>query len=121
MNKQVEIVSKSIPLEKIKDFLETQLNRTNSGVKLIVKEPEVRLRSGLNPAVIVAIIGATGTACATLIAGLLRMFEKNPEKRTVIQGKSGARLEVPADTPPEKISKLLQDVKKLDLDQILIP
>lgn len=118
MKSQIKIFSKSIPLQQLKDILEAQPNWNNSGIKIILEE---RFRSGLDPAIIVAIIGAAGTSMAALINGLIQIYKKRSEKKIVIMDKSGAILEVPANTPMEEIDKLLRKVKEFDVDKIILP
>jgi hypothetical protein len=117
MEKRIKIISESLPIHRIKKLLEAETGWNNSEVSLLVKS---RLRSSIDPAIMVAIIGATGAGLAALISGLLQIVKNSSVKKFVFVGRH-RRLEVPADTPLEEIDILLQKVTKLDIDEIIIP
>ena len=101
--------------------LQQQLDRILAGVQ---DSPEwnigthpSRFRT-VDPAILVAIVGASGAALGALVTGLLRIAQKKGTQKIVIQGRDGRRLEVPADTSTERIGELLQVVRGMDRPHI---
>ncbi len=74
----------------------------------------------LDPTTMIALVGAGSTALGALIAGLLRVAEKRNTKKIVIQGKSGRKIEVPADISEEQIKLLVEIAKELDIEKITL-
>jgi len=75
---------------------------------------------GLEPAVVTAIIGAGGMALGALFAGLIKIVLQNKSNRITLVGKSGRRIDIPADYTMEKISSLIKHCRELDLDRIVV-
>ena len=75
---------------------------------------------GLDPIVLVALVGASGTCLGALVTSLLKVAQQGKTKKIVLQSKSGHRLEVPADTPPEKINEMIEKIKEMDEPSINI-
>lgn len=69
-------------------------------------------------AILVAIVGALGTGLGALIAGALRVAAAKGQKRIVLQGESGWRVEVPADWPQERIAECAELAKTKDISRI---
>ncbi len=77
----------------------------------------VRYRS-LESAVLVAVVGSLGAAVGALISGILRIAEQRGTAKIVLQGRSGRRIEVPVNTPADKIQTYIEHAKELDIELI---
>ncbi len=73
----------------------------------------------LDPAVLVAVVGASGTALGALLGGLLAVAKQKHSNKIVIRGKN-ASLEVPADTPLQRIDALLERIRQLENPQVIL-
>ena|SRR5271157_1253569 len=69
-------------------------------------------------ALLVAIVGAAGTGLGALITGILKLAAEKGSRRIIIQGKSGRRIELPADSPTTDIERIVVAAKDLDIDRI---
>ena len=75
-------------------------------------------RASIDPTVLVALIGTGGAALTALIQGILQIL--TPKQTLVLRGKSGRSLEVPASTSKEKLLELVDTVKELDVEEIIV-
>lgn len=116
---EIVIDSSQISKQQIKDCLEGQPEWSQSTVNLEIRKSPLRLR-GIDPNVLVALVGVIGIGLGALITGLLRIVENTKTRSIVLQGKgkAGKRLEIPVDTPPEKIDWLIEKVKEMDIEHI---
>jgi hypothetical protein len=73
----------------------------------------------LDPSVLVAVVGASGTALGALLGGLLAVAKQKHSNKIVIRGKS-ASLEVPADTSLQKIDALLERIREMENLQVIL-
>lgn len=76
-----------------------------------------RTRS-VEAAVLVAIVGAAGTALGALITGILKLANERSVQRVVVQGSSGRRIEIPAGLPQTEVDKLIALAKEIDVNKI---
>jgi hypothetical protein len=76
-----------------------------------------RTRS-VEAAVLVAMVGAGGTALGALITGILKLANERGALRVVVQGSSGRRIEIPAGLPEAEVTKLIALSKEIDVDKI---
>jgi hypothetical protein len=88
----------------------------------LLDAPDVRLevRQFRSPetAILVAIVGAVGTGLGALIAGILKVAAQKGTSKVVLQGRSGRRVEVPANCPSDKIEEYVRLAKELDVGRI---
>lgn len=105
--------------EELKEHLSSRADLTSGELVLETRKSPVRLR-GLDPTVLVAIIGTLGTGFGALLTGLLQVAQKSKEKKIVMQTKSGQRLEFPADVPQERIDHLIKQLREMDDPSIKI-
>ena len=68
---------------------------------------------------LVAIVGVAGTALGALISELLKIAQQKNSQVIAIQSKDGAKLEVPADTPFERIDELVKKLRMMDAPKIV--
>lgn len=79
---------------------------------------EVKQFRAAETAVLVAVVGALGTGLGALITGILKVAAEKGRAAIVLQGRSGRRVEVPADSPPERIAEYVELAKTLDVGRI---
>jgi len=109
--------SKQLPLDKVKSLLENKIDLSEHRISLELVKPESEFR-GLDPSVLVAIVGAVGVGLGALISGLLQLAMQTALKKIVIQSRDGAKLEIPADISEEKIVSLIEKIKKMEADTL---
>ncbi len=79
--------------------------------------PRIR---GVDPQLLVAIVSMTGVGLGALISGVLAVARQSTTKKVVIQGKNGAKLEIPANTSPHKVDYWIAKLKEIDVQSIEI-
>jgi hypothetical protein len=107
-------------LEELKAALESQPDVTASGAQLELRTSKKKFRS-IDPTLLVAIVGAAGTGLGALVTGLFQVGKEMAARKFTLETASGAKLEVPANTPPDQIDHLLEklghsDVKKISVE-----
>ena len=120
MEIQIALSSTSKSLEELKAALESQTEVGASGTRLELRTPKQKFR-GVDPTLLVAVVGAAGTGLGALITGLFQIGQQMAASKFTLETASGAKLEVPANTPPEQIDHLLEklghrDVKKISVE-----
>lgn len=91
----------------------------DSDVELRVAASETNTRS-LDPTVLVAIVGSSGTALGALIAGLLKVAISVKSRKIIIQGPDGVRVEVPTDVTTAQLMAVIDATQTLREGQIII-
>ena len=109
---EIEIRSTLQSAEELRGQLLAKLGET-SGVKLAFRAPAAQFRV-IEPAVLVAAVGAAGGALGVLVAGLLKIVQEARTGRIVVQARDGVRLEFPSDISRERLDELVAVVAKLD-------
>ncbi|MDQ3819860.1 MAG: hypothetical protein M3362_19605 [Acidobacteriota bacterium] len=112
MEIQIAVTSNSKSIEEIKESLENHLAPGGSDVKLEIRTQKVKYRS-LDPSVMVAIVGAASAGLGALITGLLQIGQQMAASKITLESQSGAKLEVPANTPSDKIDHLLDRLSQM--------
>jgi len=107
-------------LEDLKAALESQPDVNAAGVQLELRAPKKKFR-GVDPALLVAVVGAAGTGLGAIITGLFQIGQQMAAKKFTLETASGAKLEVPANTPRAQIDHLLEklagnEVKKISVE-----
>jgi predicted ribonuclease YlaK len=97
----------------LKEFLERQPAWKSADVTLSTHKALARTR-GLEPTLLVAIVGAAGAGLGALIAGLFQVLREKSAKRIVIQAANGRRMEFPAGLSEAEINVLVEKLKMLD-------
>lgn len=72
-----------------------------------------------DPTVLVAVVSGASAAMTAVIMGLFRLLEGRHQK-IVLQAKDGSRLEIPWNTPKERIEELIALVHQMQLDRIRV-
>lgn len=115
---EVEITSASMTSAELHDALAT--HAVGNGFAFEQRPPQYR--TGLEVAVVVALItGGTG-ALSAMITGLfsLAAAKRSSGKMIVIRGREGS-IEVPADTPKSEIPRLIELAREFDRPVIELP
>ncbi len=115
---EIGLKAVSVTRGDLESLLREELKSTPL-IELLCREPIHRVR-GIDPAVLVALVGAGGTALGALIAGVLRIAEMKGRPNIVLVGGKGIRIEVPADTSSEALDEYIIKAKALDLMEIEI-
>ncbi len=117
MTEKIEITCSTMPAAAVKELLESDAEIAAAG---IVFEARKAVDDFLpsEPEVLVAIIGGSTALLGVLLGGLLKVVASTKTRNVVIQGRSGRRVEIPADTPAEKLDEYVAKAKDLDLDRI---
>jgi hypothetical protein len=72
-----------------------------------------------DPAILVALVSGAGAAITALITGLLQLAQER-RQRIILQATNGRRLEIPANTSPERIEELLDILRQMEIERIRI-
>lgn len=111
MATSISIHSELVTADVIRQSLSAQCEA--DGIRLRVE----KTRSA-EAALLIAIVGAAGTGLGALITGILKLAAEKGSRRIIIQGKSGRRIELPADAPTAEIERIVIAAKDLDVDRI---
>lgn len=103
----------------LKERLELDMLGQSAGVEFSLRNAPIPVR-GMDPTVLVAIVGAVGTAFGALLSGLIQVAKKAAARTITIQAANGSRIEFPADLSSEEIDILIEKSKKLNVQKILI-
>jgi hypothetical protein len=76
---------------------------------LSLRRPKTRFRD-VDPAMLVAIVGAAGSSLTALVAGVLQVISAKGGQRITIETSSGARIDIPAALPPDERQALLDAI-----------
>jgi hypothetical protein len=120
MNKfELSISSHKYSYEQIQNILK----RDDSSLQTYKKKAGGHSRGSLEPTVIVAVVGATGTVVGALIAGLFQLINGKKGEKILFRSSQGATIEFPANLSPHELEEKIQKLKHLDDDkyQILLP
>lgn len=118
---KIDIISKaeSISVQELKNLLELDFSRKKIEIPLHIRRSDTVLK-GADPIILSAMIGTVGSLFGSLITGILQIIlkEKMTVKKIVVIGASGARIEVPVNTPDEEIDRIIERIKKLDENRV---
>lgn len=109
----VRICSALLSPIDLKHRLERDQAIVDAQLQLEVVEDRPRYR-GIEPTVLVAIIGAAGSALGALVSGLVQIAHESHSSTIVVQGKDGRRVEFPTDTRPERIKQLIDVMGEME-------
>jgi hypothetical protein len=115
---EVSIISHKYPREKIR----TVLTEWDSSWQEHEQDVGSQAR-GLEPTVLVAIVGAVGTGIGGLISGLFQLISGRKDEKIVLRSSKGATLEFPANLSSQKLDELILKLNQLEEDkyQIFLP
>lgn len=116
---EMTILCQEIRSDDLALLIKEHLSGNTDVPQLHIKSVEQRFRI-VDPTVLVAIVGVSGTALGALISELLKIAQQKKGQRILIQGKNGAKLEIPADTKPEKLDKYLEILRRIEAPEIYL-
>ncbi|MFX0195168.1 MAG: hypothetical protein ACFFCW_03515 [Candidatus Hodarchaeota archaeon] len=116
---EIQIKATKISNDKLLSQLQAYGNNGMAGYKLELRDVSIQLR-GIDPTVLVAIVGVVSTGLGALITGLLRVAQQTAAKKIILQSKNGQRIELPSDLSPEKVDEWIEKLKKMDGPTILL-
>ena len=114
MELRINLYSNNLSLDKFKELIEKQVNLNESDIHLEIKRPNFIPR-GLDPTILVAIVGAAGTCLGAFLSGILQILKQTKSEKIVIQTKNGSRIEIPANTSADKLDQYIEKIKELEL------
>jgi hypothetical protein len=121
MEIQLQVDLKIMSLTELKERLISTVNPSESGFTIETKVPEdIVFRGAVDPTILVAVVGAAGTALGALIGGLLKVAQQSGSKMIVVETRDGDRLEFPANFAPDQIDMLIKKVKALRTEKLSI-
>jgi hypothetical protein len=112
MEHYISIQSASHSADELEALLTSDIG-SDAGVRL-----QVNRSRAVETAVLAAAVGVVGAGLGALIRGLLNVAAQKRASKIVVQGRSGRKLEVPANTPVDEIAALIELTKEIDVDQI---
>jgi len=120
MEIKLQVDPRIMSLTVFKEQLQAEADSSESEFTIEMRKTGDVLRS-IDPTIIVAVVGAAGTALGALIYGLAKIAQQAGAKTILIQTRHGDRLEFPANFTPNQIDVLIEKLKKLEIERISIP
>jgi hypothetical protein len=115
---QINITSDEIAEDELQQLLNQRLGKDEAR-NIFIQSGSVRLR-GADPAVVVALVSASSAAIGALLTGLLQIAKERCSGRITLQGSDGSRIDVPANTSPEKFDALIENIRKMSQPRVHI-
>jgi len=72
-----------------------------------------------DPAILIAVVSGASAAVSALITGLLQLVQQR-QQRIILQATNGRRLEIPANSSPERIKELVGILEQMEIERIRI-
>jgi len=117
MTSKIQITAQSGNLEDVKKALdESQSRRDAFGLRFRRNTSRYR---GIEPSVLVALVGVAGTALGALVAGLLKIACQKHEGYLEISGKDWS-LKVPATITNDDLERLIEQARSQGIEKIRI-
>jgi hypothetical protein len=111
---KVIIYSDSYSLEDVQTLLTPELVQRDVDAQLAMENPEGAERFVLETAVLVALVSSV----SSVISGMLAVAREKRCQHIIVRGRSGWSVEVPADTPPERIEEYLDASKEEEVELV---
>ena len=112
------VTTPAMGAEELQQLLTDEID-DSADVAFETRETDVVIR-GIDPTVLVAVIGAAGVALGSLVTGALRVAEKRRAGKVILRARDGTTVEFPVETPMETVDEYISRAKTLDLDRIEI-
>jgi hypothetical protein len=118
-NYEISISSDKYSHEQIRNILKNN----DTPWQIHEKKPGNRSRGSVDPTILVAIVGATGTVVGALIAGLFQLVSGKKGEKILFRSSNGATIEFPANLSPKELDEKIGKLKQLEDDKykILLP
>ena len=115
---EVEVAAQAFTSGELKQRFELEADLTQQiSFSLREKGPKTR---AVDPTILVAVVGAGGTALGALITGVLRIAGELKAGKISLQDKSGRKLKFPANSDPQNIQQLIQLLHSLEQPKIRV-
>lgn len=112
---KVEIESRSVSTGKLYNLLKESIS-----VDLeLLSTNSPKTRGGVDPSIIVAIIGSSSVLIGAIITGLFQIAAQARIGKITIKGKSGRSIEIPIKSSEEVIASAVEAAKQLDIERII--
>jgi len=108
MNVRVQIIVHGLDGERVRARL-TALHGLDEGAINVEESPRRAIRS-LDPAVLVAVVGAAGTALGSLVTSLLTLARER-KARTISVTSGGTTVSMREDASLEQIQRILEVIR----------
>jgi hypothetical protein len=113
---EVSITSFQISADELQELLGQRLSaRVRCDISIQPGTVQVR---GVDPRVVVALVSASSAAIGALLSGLLQIAKERCSGKITLQGNDGSRVEVPANTSPEKLNALIENVRQMSSPRV---
>jgi hypothetical protein len=100
-----------------KSAVEAHLAQAGSPLDFRPDEDQLR---GVATAVLVATVKGVSSVLVGIINAVSAAAKGKAGRKIILQGAKGARVEMPADTPPDQIEALIRQARLLDVETIRI-
>jgi hypothetical protein len=115
---QIGITSDEIAEDELRQLLNQRLSR-DVAHNIVIQSGAPRLR-GADPALIVALVSASSAAIGALLTGLLQIAKERCSGRITLQASDGSRVDVPANTSPERLDALIENIREMSQPRLHI-
>lgn len=117
---EVRVLSAALSSVDLKERLERNHAIVDADLQFDLMENKPRSR-GVEPTLLVAIVGGAGTALGALVSGLLQIARETHSAKIIVQAKDGRRVEFPVDMPPTKVKELVELMREMDSPTVRLP
>src|SRR4051812_23164453 len=93
---------------ELRAAVETYLAQDGLAIEFRADEDQLR---AVGAAVLVASVKSIGSVLAAIVGAISAAAKGNAARKIILQGSKGARVEVPANTPPERIAELVRQAR----------
>jgi len=107
--------------EELKNLIESKFASTDDISFVLEKAPEGA--RPFSPIVISALIGLVGvsiTVLANVLIETLKAVKAFESSSIIIKAKGGREITLPINTPKEKVEEMLQLMKRLEVEELII-
>ena len=113
---EIRIESRVTSVRKVYDLLAAS---SAGSVKIEMRSDKGSDR-GVDPTVLVAIVGAASTSLGALLSGLFGILMQARSNKIVIQTKDGGKIEIPANYSPQQVSDVIGKLQESSVSRIVL-
>jgi hypothetical protein len=114
----ITIKSDEISAEELKESLETEFAGSRDITLKVENDPQTR--SGIDPTVIVSIIGGFTTVLTTLITCLFNKAKTQGSRQIILLNRHGKRIEISTEVSPENLKSVVVKAEKDQVERIIL-
>lgn len=112
---EIKVETNASSLALVHKLLESE---AIADVILVRRTGDRETTRGIDPSVLVAVVGAAGTGLGALIAGALKVVEQAKAARLVIKGANGWSVEAPSDLPADQLKSIIDAAREHQVESI---